>query len=89
MVFNNKVKTGKLIIRKVPAKGETLEGKAFTFTVRFGDVGGQSLGDTIAPKEYTCTVENHNGTYYGEIVIDKIPVGTRFVVWEMNRRAQA
>lgn len=82
VVFNNKVKTGKLIIRKVPAKGETLEGKAFTFTVRFGDVGGQSLGDTIAPKEYTCTVENHNGTYYGEIVIDKIPVGTRFVVWE-------
>lgn len=82
VVFNNKVKTGKLIIRKVPAKGETLEGQEFTFTVRFGDVGGQSLGDTIAPKEYTCTVENHNGTYYGEIVIDKIPVGTRFVVSE-------
>lgn len=82
VVFNNKVKTGKLIIRKVPAEGETLEGKTFTFTVRFGDVGGQSLGDTIAPKEYTCTVENHNGTYYGEIVIDKIPVGTRFVVSE-------
>lgn len=82
VVFNNKVKTGKLIIRKVPAEGETLAGQTFTFTVRFGDVGGQSLGDTIAPKEYTCTVENHNGTYYGEIVIDKIPVGTRFVVWE-------
>lgn len=82
VVFNNKVKTGKLIIRKVPAEDETLEGQEFTFTVRFGDVGGQSLGDTIAPKEYTCTVENHNGTYYGEIVIDKIPVGTRFVVWE-------
>ena len=82
VVFNNKVKTGKLIIRKVPAKGETLEGKEFTFTVRFGDVGGQSLGNIIPPKEYTCTVENHNGEYYGEIVIDKIPVGTRFVVWE-------
>lgn len=82
VVFNNKVKTGKLIIRKVPAEDETLEGQEFTFTVRFGDVGGQSLGDTIAPKEYTCTVENHNGTYYGEIVIDKIPVGTRFVVSE-------
>ena len=85
VVFNNKVKTGKLIIRKVPAEGETLEGKTFTFTVRFGDVGGQSLGDTIAPKEYTCTVENHNGTYYGEIVIDKIPVGTRFVVSEKEQ----
>lgn len=82
VVFNNKVKTGKLIIRKVPAEGETLEGKEFTFTVRFGDVGGQSLGNIIPPKEYTCTVENHNGEYYGEIVIDKIPVGTRFVVWE-------
>lgn len=82
VVFNNKVKTGKLIIRKVPAEDETLEGKTFTFTVRFGDVGGQSLGDTIAPKEYTCTVEKHGDEYYGEIVIDKIPVGTRFVVSE-------
>ena len=82
VVFNNKVKTGKLIIRKLPAEGETLEGKTFTFTVRFGDVGGQSLGDTIAPKEYTCTVEKHGDKYYGEIVIDKIPVGTRFVVSE-------
>lgn len=82
VVFNNKVKTGKLIIRKVPAEGETLSGQTFTFTVRFGDVGGQSLGNIIPPKEYTCTVENHNGEYYGEIVIDKIPVGTRFVVWE-------
>ena len=82
VVFNNKVKTGKLIIRKVPTEDETLEGKTFTFTVRFGDVGGQSLGDTIAPKEYTCTVEKHGDEYYGEIVIDKIPVGTRFVVSE-------
>ena len=82
VVFNNKVKTGKLIIRKVPAEGETLEGKTFTFTVRFGDVGGQSLGNIIPPKEYPCTVEKHGDEYYGEIVIDKIPVGTRFVVWE-------
>lgn len=82
VVFNNKVKTGKLVIRKVPAEGETLEGKKFTFTVRFGDVGGQSLGDPILPKTYECTVDNHDGKYYGEIVIDKIPVGTRFVVSE-------
>lgn len=82
VVFNNKVKTGKLIIRKVPAEDETLEGKTFTFTVRFGDVGGQSLGNIIPPKEYTCTVEKHGDEYYGEIVIDKIPVGTRFVVSE-------
>ena len=85
VVFNNKVKTGKLIIRKVPAKGETLENQEFTFTVQFVDVGGQSLGDTIKPQEYTCKVENHNGKYYGEIVIDKIPVGTRFVVSEKEQ----
>lgn len=82
VVFNNKVKTGKLIIRKVPAEDETLEGQEFTFTVQFVDVGGQSLGNIIPPKEYTCTVEKHGDEYYGEIVIDKIPVGTRFVVWE-------
>lgn len=85
VVFTNKVKTGKLVIRKVPAdgEGEQLKGKTFTFTVQFGDVGGQSLGDTINPITRTCKVEDH-GTdgYYGQIVIDKIPVGTRFVVSE-------
>lgn len=89
VVFNNKVKTGKLIIRKVPAKGETLEGKEFAFTVRFGDVGGQSLGDTIEQQTYTCTVKQHGDKYYGEIVIDKIPVGTRFVVSEKEQPGQA
>ena len=85
VVFNNKVKTGKLIIRKVPAEDETLEGQEFTFTVRFGDVGGQSLGDTIEQQTYTCTVKQHGDEYYGEIVIDKIPVGTRFVVSEKEQ----
>ena len=83
VVFNNKVKTGKLIIRKVPAKDETLKDQEFTFTVRFGDVGGQSLGEEIKPQTYTCKVRDHGADgYYGEIVIDKIPVGTRFVVSE-------
>ena len=82
VVFTNTVKTGKLVIRKVPAKDEKLAGKEFTFTVQFSDVGGQSLGDEIKPQEYTCKVEEHNGSYYGEIVIDKVPVGTRFVVSE-------
>lgn len=88
VVFNNKVKTGKLIIRKVPAAGEErqLEGKTFTFTVRFGDVGGQSLGGIIPPIQHECMVEKHGDEYYGEIVIDKIPVGTRFVVSE-NKQA--
>ena len=84
VVFNNKVKTGKLVIRKVPAEGEgeQLKGKTFTFTIRFGDVGGQSLGDPIPEIKRECTVTEHNGEYYGEIEIDKIPVGTRFVVSE-------
>lgn len=84
VVFNNKVKTGKLVIRKVPAdgEGEQLKDKWFTFTVRFGDVGGQSLGGTNLEKEYKCQVRQHDDGYYGEIEIDKIPVGTRFVVSE-------
>ena len=84
VVFNNKVKTGKLVIRKVPAEGEgeLLAGKTFTFTIRFGDVGGQSLGKPIPEIKRECTVTEHNGEYYGEIEIDKIPVGTRFVVSE-------
>ena len=84
VVFNNKVKTGKLVIRKVPAEGEgeQLKDKWFTFTVRFGDVGGQSLGGTNLEKEYKCQVQQHSDGYYGEIEIDKIPVGTRFVVSE-------
>ena len=84
VVFTNKVKTGKLVIRKVPAAGEEtqLEGKTFNFTIRFGDVGGQSLGGIIPEMVYPCKVEKHKDGYYGQIVIDKIPVGTRFVVSE-------
>ena len=63
VVFTNKVKTGKLVIRKVPAADEKLEGKEFTFTVQFGDVGGQSLGDTIDPDTaHICTVEQPQWT---------------------------
>ena len=85
VVFNNKVKTGTLVIRKVPAAGEEekLAGKEFTFTVRFGDVGGQSLGKPIPEIKRYCTVEKHGNEYYGQIEIDKIPVGTRFVVSEI------
>ena len=84
VVFNNKVKTGKLVIRKelVDVEGETLENRKFTFTVRFGDVGGQSLGDQIPEKEYICEVQKQGDQYCGQIEIDQIPVGTRFVVSE-------
>ena len=83
VVFTNKVKTGKLVIYKRPADGETLENQEFTFTVKFVDVGGQSLGEEIPQQTYKCKVEKHGDDYYGEIVIDKIPVGTRFMVSEV------
>ena len=83
VVFTNKVKTGKLIIRKYAAEGESLDGLTFKFTVKFSDVGGQGLGGDIAARQYSCKVEKQaNGKEYGEVVIDGIPVGTRFVVSE-------
>ena len=84
VVFTNKVKTGKLIIRKEPAPGETLAGKTFRFTVKFSDVGGQGLGGEIEEQEYPCTVQKQaDGKEYGEVEIKGIPVGTRFVVSEV------
>ena len=84
VVFTNKVKTGKLIIRKEAAPGESLLNETFKFTVKFSDVGGQGLGGDIPEQEYECTVtKQENGQEYGEVVIDRIPVGTRFVVSEV------
>lgn len=85
VVYTNKVKTGTLVIRKVPAdgEGEQLNNKTFTFTVQFDDVGGQSLGNPIKTITRKCTVEKHGDKYYGEAVIEGIPVGTRFVVSEI------
>ena len=75
VVFTNKVKTGKLIIRKEAAPGESLLNETFKFTVKFSDVGGQGLGVDIPEQEYKCTVtEQANGQEYGEVVIDRIPV---------------
>ena len=84
VVFTNKVKTGKLIIRKEAAPGESLLNETFTFTVKFSDVGGQGLGVDIPEQNYYCTVtEQANGQEYGEVEIKGIPVGTRFVVSEV------
>lgn len=83
VVFTNKVKTGKLIIRKYAAGKESLLNETFKFTVKFSDVGGQGLGVDIPEQEYECTVKKQaGGQEYGEVVIDGIPVGTRFVVSE-------
>lgn len=84
VVFTNKVKTGRLIIRKYAAEKESLLNETFTFTVKFSDVGGQGLGVDIPEQEYECTVKKQaGGQEYGEVVIDRIPVGTRFVVSEV------
>lgn len=83
VVFTNKVKTGKLIIRKEAAPGESLLNETFKFTVKFSNVGGQGLGGDILEKKYDCTVTRQaNGQEYGEVEIKGIPVGTRFVVSE-------
>ena len=84
VVFTNKVKTGKLIIRKYAAGKESLLNETFKFTVKFSDVGGQGLGVDIPEQEYECTVTKHkDGQEYGEVEIKGIPVGTRFVVSEV------
>lgn len=83
VVFTNKVKTGKLIIRKEPAPDESLLNETFKFTVKFSNVGGQGLGVDIPEQKYECTVKKQaGGQEYGEVEIDGIPVGTRFVVSE-------
>ena len=84
VVFTNKVKTGKLIIRKEPAPGESLLNETFKLTVKFSNVGGQGLGGDILEQEYECTVTEHeDGKEYGKVEIKGIPVGTRFVVSEV------
>lgn len=84
VVFTNKVKTGKLIIRKYAAEKGSLLNETFTFTVKFSNVGGQGLGVDIPEQKYECTVKKQaGGQEYGEVVIDRIPVGTRFVVSEV------
>ena len=83
VVFTNKVKTGRLIIRKYAAEKGSLLNETFTFTVKFSNVGGQGLGVDIPEQKYYCTVtEQANGQEYGEVEIKGIPVGTRFVVSE-------
>ncbi len=82
VVFTNKVKTGKLIIRKEAAPGESLLNETFKFTVKFSNVGGQGLGGDIVEEQYPCTVQTHGSKEYGEVEIKGIPVGTRFVVSE-------
>ncbi len=75
--FVNTVKVGSLKITKRAAEGEEndLDGKTFTFTILFQNIGGVGLGQL----EITQTVE------CGKTVeITGIPVGTRFRVTETS-----
>ena len=76
VVFVNTVKTGSLTIKKEQdGKGENLDGRTYTFRVRFTNVGGHALEDEAIVREYPVKV--------GEsFTIDKIPVGTRFTIEE-------
>lgn len=75
--YVNKVKTGKLTIKKKAASDETLNG-TYTFTVTFTNVGGLGL-----ESEGITQPVKIKGT--GETTIEGIPLGTRFRVEETGR----
>lgn len=79
--FVNKVKTGKLVIKKAAASGEEdlIKGK-YTFNVTFTNVGDEGLEkDPIKqPVTIDMSTENH------EYVIEGIPIGTRFRIEEVT-----
>lgn len=78
VVFVNTVKTGSLTINKVQdGKGDRLDGKTYTFMVRFTNVGGHALEDEAIVKPYEVTVDK-------PCVINNIPVGTRFTIEEVT-----
>ena len=79
--FVNKVKTGKLVIKKAAASDEvgSINGQ-YTFNVTFTNVGGVGLEkDPIEqPVTIDMSTENH------EYVIEGIPIGTRFRIEEVT-----
>lgn len=75
--YVNKVKTGKLTIKKEAASGEKLDG-TYTFTVTFTNVGGLGLESKNITQTVTIT-----GTKAETIT--GIPLGTRFRVEETGR----
>lgn len=75
--YVNKVKTGKLTIKKKAASDETLNG-TYTFTVTFTNVGGLGLESEGITQPVTIKGTN-------ETTIEGIPLGTRFRVEETGR----
>lgn len=77
--FVNKVKTGKLVIKKAAASDEDIKGK-YTFNVTFTNVGDESLEQKPIKKQVTIDMSTENHEY----VIEGIPIGTRFRIEEVT-----
>lgn len=79
--FVNKVKTGKLVIKKAAASDEVnlIKGK-YTFNVTFTNVGDESLEQKPIKKQVTIDMSTENHEY----VIEGIPIGTRFRIEEVT-----
>lgn len=76
--FVNKVKTGKLVIKKAAASGEDnlIKGK-YTFNVTFTNVGDEGLEQETIKKQ--VTIDMNSSSQYE---IKGIPIGTRFRIEE-------
>lgn len=79
--FVNKVKTGKLVIKKAAASDEEdlIKGK-YTFNVTFTNVGDESLEQEPIKQPVTIDMSTENHEY----VIEGIPIGTRFRIEEVT-----
>lgn len=78
--FVNKVKTGKLVIKKAAASGEDsyIKGK-YTFNVTFTNVGDEGLEQETIKKQ--VTIDMNSSSQYE---ISGIPIGTRFRIEEVK-----
>ena len=78
--FVNKVKTGKLVIKKAAASNEDdlIKGK-YTFNVTFTNVGDESLEQKPIKKQVTINMKTED-----QYVISGIPIGTRFRIEEVT-----
>lgn len=78
--FVNKVKTGKLVIKKAAASGEDsyIKGK-YTFNVTFTNVGDESLEQEPIKKQVTIDMGTTD-----HCEISGIPIGTRFRIEEVT-----
>lgn len=76
-VFVNKVKTGKIVIKKVKADGSDDLSGTYSFDVEFKNVAGLSLEPSAIKRTYTCEEGK-------EFEIDGIPAGTDYRISEIT-----